>query len=153
MKIAVLIASIIGSLLLMVYTILMAKKKGCPPCSLSDTAYIVKSPNVFTFVTCHGVFPYDTADDCKYKWLGRLFGHCVPFWNDDGWSKPTLSDYWQSTSYDRCFHGSNFLTTLNWSYRLSFSCLLGDIRHYLPCQTKTKCSMGGRRVFYYYYNI
>lgn len=56
MKIAVLIASIIGSLLLMVYTILMAKKKGCPPCSLSDTAYIVKSPNVFTFVIVMGSF-------------------------------------------------------------------------------------------------
>lgn len=56
MKIAVLIASIIGSLLLMVYTILMAKKKGCPPCSLSDTAYIVKSPKVFTFVIVMGTF-------------------------------------------------------------------------------------------------
>lgn len=56
MKIAVLIASIIGSLLLMVYTILMAKKKGCPLCSLSETAYIVKSPNVFTFVIVVGSF-------------------------------------------------------------------------------------------------
>lgn len=56
MKIAVLIASIIGSLLLMVYTILMAKKKGCPLCSLSETAYIVKSPDVFTFVIVVGSF-------------------------------------------------------------------------------------------------
>lgn len=56
MKIAVLIASIIGSLLLMGYTILMAKRKGCPLCSLSETAYIVKSPNVFTFVIVMGTF-------------------------------------------------------------------------------------------------
>lgn len=56
MKIIVLISSIIGSLLLMVYTILMAKKKGCPLCSLSETAYIVKSPNVFTFVIVMGAF-------------------------------------------------------------------------------------------------
>ena len=56
MKIAVLIASIIGSLLLMVYTILMAKKKGCPLFSLSETAYIAKSPNVFTFVIVVGAF-------------------------------------------------------------------------------------------------
>lgn len=56
MKIAVLIASIIGSLLLMGYTILMAKKKGCPLCSLSETAYIVKSPNVFTFIIVMGSF-------------------------------------------------------------------------------------------------
>ena len=56
MKIIVLIASVIGSLLLMVYTILMAKKKGYPLCSLSETAYIVKSPNVFTFVIVMGAF-------------------------------------------------------------------------------------------------
>ena len=34
----------------------MAKKKGCPLCSLSETAYIVKSPNVFTFVIVVGSF-------------------------------------------------------------------------------------------------
>ena len=56
MKIAVLITSIIGSILLMVYTILMAKKKGCQLCSLSETAYIVKSPNVFTFIIVTGAF-------------------------------------------------------------------------------------------------
>lgn len=73
MKIIVLIASVIGSLLLMVYTILMAKKKGCPLCSLSETAYIVKSPNVFTFIIVVGAFLMTPQMIVKTSgWVGFL---------------------------------------------------------------------------------
>lgn len=83
MKIAVLIASIIGSLLLMGYTILMAKKKGCPLCSLSETAYIVKSPNVFTFIIVMVSLTLKSPMDIRGMFMRSYFGRLDIYLTDE----------------------------------------------------------------------
>ena len=56
MEKGLLIASIIGALLLVVYSCSMALKKGAALGSLSETAYISRSPRIFTVVMVVSAF-------------------------------------------------------------------------------------------------